>query len=314
MKDTQNSDSAVSVYGQNDQQLEDFPILKAFQQYIDAEHAKARKRMATVCAGFVIVIVALIAAFMYRLVTISANHELANEKLDKRNQELNDKLLEYAMTDRNREPVESPKTDAALKEMTEALLAIQKQIAAQEQKIEKAEKDRENAGPTAAQKAMERQLQADTEKLIKDRALLASEKEKLEVEREKLRKQEVEIQRRRLYPEYYKQQEAPVADAVQQEVVVLPEKPTTRPPSSPVKPKVGKDGSVNYFDAYDEDVVDSTPVVQPKKKTISKPVVNPVKKAAKINENAALEDVEPVEYFKVSDGDDEEDNWLIPAK
>ena len=29
----------ISVYGQ-DNALDDFPVLKAFQQYIDAEHAK----------------------------------------------------------------------------------------------------------------------------------------------------------------------------------------------------------------------------------------------------------------------------------
>ena len=36
--------NAVSVYGQTDG-LDDFPVLKAFQQYIDSEQAKARKRM-----------------------------------------------------------------------------------------------------------------------------------------------------------------------------------------------------------------------------------------------------------------------------
>ena len=31
--------NAVSIYGNNDA-MDDFPVLKAFQQYIDAEHAK----------------------------------------------------------------------------------------------------------------------------------------------------------------------------------------------------------------------------------------------------------------------------------
>jgi hypothetical protein len=32
--------NAVSLY--NNDAMDDFPVLKAFQQYIDAEHAKAR--------------------------------------------------------------------------------------------------------------------------------------------------------------------------------------------------------------------------------------------------------------------------------
>ena len=35
--------NAVSVYSQD--AMDDFPVLKAFQQYIDAEQAKARKRL-----------------------------------------------------------------------------------------------------------------------------------------------------------------------------------------------------------------------------------------------------------------------------
>ena len=44
--------NAVSVYGQTDA-MDDFPVLKAFQQYIDAEQAKAQKRMTTLCIFFV---------------------------------------------------------------------------------------------------------------------------------------------------------------------------------------------------------------------------------------------------------------------
>ena len=43
MSENQINQNAVSVYGQEG--LDDFPVLKAFQQYIDAEQIKSRKRM-----------------------------------------------------------------------------------------------------------------------------------------------------------------------------------------------------------------------------------------------------------------------------
>lgn len=315
MNDNTNNENAVSVYGENEEHLDDFPILKAFQQYIDAEQAKARKRMTAVCICFVLVIAALIAGFVYWKMSEDVN----KEKLNQRNQELNDKLLEYAMTDRNREPVENPKTDAALKALTETLTALQKQISAQDEKLEKAVAERANEGPTEAQKAMEKQIQEDTEKLRKARALLAAEKDKLAAEREKIHQQEVEMQRRRLYPEYYQQQEAAATPAEEKKPVVV--KPKNNVVSSrPVKPKVGKDGSVNYFDEYDDSedeyqeeerikkMISALPEKKPAKSTAKKP------QASKISEGMPIEDVKPVEYFKVSDGGNEDDSWVIPAE
>ena len=40
--------TAVSVYDAGNA-MDDFPVLKAFQQYIDAEQAKAQKRMLFLC-------------------------------------------------------------------------------------------------------------------------------------------------------------------------------------------------------------------------------------------------------------------------
>ena len=80
---------AVSVYGAGDA-MDDFPVLKAFQQYIDAEHAKARKRllaMAVFFGAFTLVVVAVFVALL-----VSASN---------RNQRLNDRLVEFAMKERS---------------------------------------------------------------------------------------------------------------------------------------------------------------------------------------------------------------------
>ena len=80
---------AVSVYGQSDGAYEDFPVLKAFQQYIDSEQAKARKRMLLLCAFFGGLMFVVISVFVVLLISASS-----------RNQMLNDRLVEYAMWNR----------------------------------------------------------------------------------------------------------------------------------------------------------------------------------------------------------------------
>ena len=45
--------NAVSIFGQGGSP-NDFPVLKAFQEYIDAEQAKARKRMLGLSVFFIV--------------------------------------------------------------------------------------------------------------------------------------------------------------------------------------------------------------------------------------------------------------------
>ena len=70
--------------------MDDFPVLKAFQQYIDSEQAKARKRMLMLCAFFGFLMIVVIGVFVVLLVNVSA-----------RNQALNDRLIEFAMKERD---------------------------------------------------------------------------------------------------------------------------------------------------------------------------------------------------------------------
>jgi len=173
---------AVSIYGQNDG-MDDFPVLKAFQQYIDAEQEKARQRILWlgICFGGVLVIV--IVVFMLLLYGINS-----------RNQALSDRLVEYAMNEacRHQKPEQTPaaKDDMALKAITETLQSFQKTIENRQK--------RETYSANVERKAVE-----DADKFAHAKALLAAEKQRLAVEKERLHQIEIEQQRRRLYPELY---------------------------------------------------------------------------------------------------------------
>jgi hypothetical protein len=66
------SHNAVRIYGQ-DNFDEEFPVLKAFQQYIDAEQAKGRKRLMIMAIFFFVIMMVVVSIFVGLL--ISAFHE-----------------------------------------------------------------------------------------------------------------------------------------------------------------------------------------------------------------------------------------------
>ena len=260
MNENQNDSNAISIYGQEG--LEDFPVLKAFQQYIDAEQSKARKRMVMLCVFFGFLMTVMIVVFLFMLRDAEA-----------KNQALNDKILEIVIKDRDRQPVvvqppmqaSNAANDAAIKAMTDTLAALQKQMADQQAKMieqqakleesrakmaeeqlkavtaaaakaQEAAASQKATGPSKEQLALQKQIDADTAKLVKARALLKAEKEKIEAEKERLRREEIERQRRRLYPEYYEKKAA--------------EEKATAAESKPAP----KNKAINYFEAYDDDV------------------------------------------------------------
>jgi len=219
MQQTSSQPNAVSLYGQ-DSGLDEFPVLKAFQQYIDAEQAKARKRLLILGAFSSVLIFVLIAIFVSLLI-------VANE----RNQMLNDRLVEYAMKDRERVspqfPTQMPQHDnSAILALTEKLETTQKKLyesqreslevqkAAQEA-TQKAEAERErsaqavreaNERAVAAQAAQERNATRPNQQELEIKRLkelLAREREKTSVEKEKQRQAEIEAYRRKHYPELY---------------------------------------------------------------------------------------------------------------
>ena len=193
--------NAVSVYGQTDG-MDDFPVLKAFQQYIDAEQAKARKRMVMLSVFFGVMIVVIIAVFAAMIHSVS-----------ERNQTLNDRLVDYVMKERDRQAesaaraaasVSAPSaSEVTLKTMTDSLVAIQKELAEK--------KEVPTNVPSPQEIARKKQIQSEQDALASQRALLDAERKSLAEEREKLRQQEIEMHRRKLYPEYYQEKESATA-------------------------------------------------------------------------------------------------------
>ena len=122
--DPQVPPNAVRVYETD--ATDDFPVLKAFQQYINAEQAKSRKRVIVLCVFFVCLMAIVIGVFVALLINLSA-----------RNQALNDRLIEYAMrkeavpTTAAAAPVvvQPPHDSAAILALTAKLDALQKKLA-----------------------------------------------------------------------------------------------------------------------------------------------------------------------------------------
>ena len=67
----------------------DFPVLKAFQEYLDAEQAKARKRMLGLSIFFIVLLVVVVVTFTLVMTAII-----------NRNQSLSDRLLDLALRDK----------------------------------------------------------------------------------------------------------------------------------------------------------------------------------------------------------------------
>lgn len=174
---------AVSIFGQNEA-VDDFPVLKAFQQYIDAEQEKARKRIIGLCIFFGAILVVVVTVFMVLLHGINV-----------RNQVLGDRLVEYVMKENDRRQTTALPTatqdNVALKAMTETLATIQKKL------------QEPDAKPLAYDTDHERMVREETAKIERAKKLLDQEKQRLADEKERLRQIEIDRQRRKLYPELY---------------------------------------------------------------------------------------------------------------
>ena len=258
---------AVSVYGQSDGAYEDFPVLKAFQQYIDSEQAKARKRMLLLCAFFGGLMFVVISVFVVLLIGASS-----------RNQMLNDRLVEYAMKDRYQRteqppvvtvdrPQPSAQQDAtAIRALTAKLEEMQKQLAENKVSAEKA---------AAAEAAKPKGPTPEELEIARLKALLAAEREKMAVERERQRQAELEEYRRKHYPELY-EKKAPVKEDIPEkpEVKKEPKKSASDELLEEVDQILNESKAVSYFD--DEAEAEAAPAK--KAKSPSRPQPQPAPK------------------------------------
>ena len=203
-------ENAVRIYGQQDA-MDDFPVLKAFQQYIDSEQAKARKRMLMLCIFFGLLMGVVIAVFLVMLFNLS-----------NRNQSLNDRLIETVLKERERaaspivvQPPQNQQDNSAILALTAKIEDMQKKLDESRTREEEARRQAEieaakPKGPTPEELEIKRLtalLAAEKEKQAAEKARQeaekAAEKTRREAEKERQRQIELEEYRRKHYPELY---------------------------------------------------------------------------------------------------------------
>lgn len=307
--------NAVSVYGQDDA-LDDFPVLKAFQRYIDSEQSKARKRMLGLAAFFGLMMCIVIAVFVMMLMNIS-----------ERNQLLNDRLIDYAMKDRERLPagaaspvvVQPPQDSAAILALTAKLDELQKKLASDQAKAEKiaaeAAAKAEKAAAEAAAKAEKAAAEAAKPKgpspaeleIEKLRALLAAEKEKAAKEREKQREAELEAYRRRHYPEFYERHKG---KSPSRPAVNGGSKKNIPVDDEEIDDILDEANAVSYFDEEDDE--DVKPPRKTAKTIAPKPKEKPAAKSPQLTDTPAAQPKKN-EYTIPVDVKGKTSSWSIPV-
>lgn len=173
----------------------EFPVLKAFQEYIDAEQAKARKRMLGLSVFFIVLLIVVVITFVLVLTTVV-----------NRNQALSDRLLDYALKERERQPIVQQVPVPA-----PTPTPVAPQISAQEilkPFIERLEREQAAMKEAYARQKKEFEEKAAANETLRDeemRKIRAElEKERDRAKKENDRKEEIERHRRRLYPDYYR--------------------------------------------------------------------------------------------------------------
>ena len=260
-------ENAISIYGQNDA-TEDFPVLKAFQQYIDSEQAKARKRMILLCAFFGALMFVVISVFVVLLISASS-----------RNQMLNDRLVEYVMKDRDsRQGVSADRSSqesSAVLALTAKLENLQKKLEESQAATAKIVSDATvRAEQAAATESVKPKGPTPEElEIARLKALLTAEREKMALEREKQRQAELEEYRRKHYPELY-EKKLPVKEdfPAKQEVKKAPEKSANDELLEEVDQILNESKAVSYFD---DDAEEDAAAPAKKVKSPSRPQPQP---------------------------------------
>lgn len=280
---------AVSVYGGAGDALDDFPVLKAFQQYIDAEQAKARKRLLALGIFFGVLMLAVIAIFVVLLVGVSS-----------RNQLLNDRLVEFAMKERGATApvvVQPPQDSAAVLAFTTKLDEMQRKLAEAQAKADKAVAEAEAsraAQQAAADAAKPKAPTAEELEIQRLKAALAAEKEKVAEEQKRRREEELEAYRRKHYPELY----APRRSVAAQEPAAprqAPSRSVDSPSSRATVPRDVVDQILEDLDRLEDET--------PPKANGQKPSIPPsASDTEPKSENATTDALSPISYFEDDEG------------
>ena len=211
--------NAVSIFGSAGN-ASDFPVLKAFQEYIDAEQAKARKRMLGLSIFFILLLVVVVVTFTLVMTSVI-----------NRNQALSDRLLDIALREKtqaqpvvNVQPpaphpvvqpvIQQPSQADVLKPVLEKFDKLaEAMVKAQQQQHVPVAAPAPVVVTTAAAPSPAAQPSAESAEIARLREELRREiearKEQEAKAKEEKRKAEIEAHRRRLYPEYYARQTMP---------------------------------------------------------------------------------------------------------
>lgn len=129
---TDQTSNAISIFGQAGG-ANDFPVLKAFQEYIDAEQAKARKRMLGLSIFFIVLLVLVVVTFTVVITSVI-----------NRNQALSDRLLDIALREKSQpQPVvtvQSPAPQPVVQPVVQPAMQQQSQVDALKPVLEKFDK------------------------------------------------------------------------------------------------------------------------------------------------------------------------------
>lgn len=243
-------ENQVTIYGHGGDATEEFPVLRAFQQYINEEQNKARKRMVGLCIFFTVLMILIVGVFMLMMFQLSS-----------RNQQLNDRLVDFAMRERTppaasqpvivQPPAPAVQTDsAAIKAMTDSIAALQKQLADQQAAQQAAQQASVQAAPAVPSEAETRLVDEETERLRRIKERMERERARLEAERKKIaderkqiadekerrRQEEIEQYRRRQYPEYYAKLDAEAAAQAAASAAPASAPQTVAPSPAPAAP------------------------------------------------------------------------------
>ena len=293
--------------------MNDFPVLKAFQEYIEAEQARARKRTLGLSIFFIVLLVVVVVTFAVIMAAVINRDQQSLQAIATRNQALSDKLLDIALRERTpaAQPVVNvqqppaavhPDTGAqALKPVLDRLESLTEAL--KKQPAGTAPQPVPMAQPAAPQPlpaAVSPELEAarrQQDELARQRAAVAAERARLREEQEQLRRDRIEQHRRRLYPDYYAREDAQKTAA---EVPPPPAKkkgtPTTlpKPPPAavvPAKPPIAEPPSVPAPVAKPKPVAQPKPVVKPA------PVAPPPKPKVVEAPAVDLKTAKPISYF-----------------
>ncbi len=286
-----NNDNKMSVYSPSTDSLGDFPVLKAFQQYINEEQAKAQKRMMMMCGVFIIILVLVVSVFTILLV--NANRENAG---------LNGRLFEIATRPPAVDTRANGQNAESIKVLTDSLTQMQTQMTAQQAKLVKEQQElfeeklkmltkpvEKPDTPSPAQIATENKLKAMEERLQRMTNQIKKDKEELAQQKEGVRRLKVELERRQLYPEYYgledenppsksvraaKKTPSKKASAAVKEPLTEEDTPTEGA-EAPSK-KSDLSGYINYFDQYEDDEDAPAPKKAQPKKAVKKTAEAPL--------------------------------------